>query len=69
MWTGAAARAHDRVLAKFKREREEFSKTKDAAEEPPGGKELDEIKADRDAKALHLELENLAAERQTAARS
>ena len=55
--------------AKFKREREEFSKTKDAAEElAKANKELDEIKADRDAKAARIsELENLAAERQTAA--
>ena len=55
--------------AKFKREREEFSKTKDAAEElAKANKELDEIKADRDSKAARIsELENLAAERQTAA--
>ena len=55
--------------AKFKREREEFSKTKDAAEElAKANKELDEIKADRDMKAARIsELENLAAERQTAA--
>lgn len=55
--------------AKFKREREEFSKTRDAAEElAKANKELDEIKADRDTKAARIsELENLAAERQTAA--
>lgn len=55
--------------AKFKREREEFSKTRDAAEElAKANKELDEIKADRDSKAARIsELENLAAERQTAA--
>lgn len=55
--------------AKFKREREEFSKTKDAAMElAKANKELDEIKADRDTKAARIsELENLAAERQTAA--
>ena len=55
--------------AKFKREREEFSKTKDAADElAKANKELDEIKADRDSKAARIsELENLAAERQTAA--
>ena len=41
--------------AKFKREREEFSKTKDAAEElAKVNKELDEIKADRDAKASRI---------------
>ena len=51
--------------AKFKREREEFSKTKDAAEElAKANKELDEIKADRDSKASRIsELETLADER------
>ena len=55
--------------AKFKREREEFSKTKDAATAlAEASKELDEVKADRDSKAARIvELEGLAAERQTAA--
>lgn len=52
--------------AKFKREREEFSKTRDAADElAKVNKELDEIKADRDSKMSRIsELEGLADERQ-----
>ena len=57
--------------ARFKRKTEEFSVTKDAAEAlAKANKELDEVKAERDAKSARVsELEKLADERQVAAES
>tara|TARA_Y100000817_G_scaffold271347_1_gene229918 strand:+ start:13936 stop:14733 length:798 start_codon:yes stop_codon:yes gene_type:complete len=55
--------------AKFKRKVEEFAQTSDAADQlAKANKELDEVKADRDAKAARVtELEGLADERLKAA--